>query len=78
MRTIDLFDQLTRSVDLLRSLAEDEARRTSKLSEAEKDQAIADALAYIIRQGPPKRDDEARSHFAIRKRLATVLRKVAA
>lgn len=78
MQTRDLIDKLTTSADLLRSLAEAEQQRASKLSDAERDLLLADALALLKRLSPPKRDEAALQFFAVRKRLSDALRRDAA
>jgi len=78
MKTLDLIDKLTQSADLLRSLAEAENQRASRLSDAERDLLMADALALLRKLSPPKRDEAAIQFYAVRKRLSEALRKDAA
>ena len=78
MKAHDLIDKLTASADLLRSLAEAEEARASKLSDAERDLLLADALALLRKLSPPKRDEAALQFYGVRKRLSDALRKDAA
>ena len=78
MNTLDLIDKLTASADLLRSLAEAEEQRAARLSDAERDLLLADALALLRKLSPPKRDEAAIQFYGVRKRLSDALRKDAA
>lgn len=78
MNTHDLIDKLTASADLLRSLAEAEEARASKLSEAERDMLLAKTLSFLKEIPVPKQDDRAMRFFALRKELADALKRDAA
>ena len=78
MSTLDLIDKLTQSADLLRSLAAAEEQRASRLSDAERDLLLADALALLRKLSPPKRDEAAIQFYAVRKRLSDALKRDAA
>jgi hypothetical protein len=78
MKTRDLIDKLSQSADLLRSLAEAEEQRAARLSDAERDLLLADALALLKRLSPPKRDEAAIQFYGVRKRLSDALKRDAA
>lgn len=78
MKTRDLIDKLSQSADLLRSLAEAEEQRASKLSEAERDMLLAKTLSFLKEIPVPKHDDKAMRFFALRKELADALKRNAA